>query len=59
MVVLINATLAGGAAIGGAADLINYPYCSMIVGFIAGSLAALGFTMTTDFIRRVLKIHDS
>jgi ammonium transporter Rh len=43
MIIIVNATLAGGAAMGASADLINYPFCSMIVGFVAGGLAAIGF----------------
>jgi len=59
MIIVVNATLAGGAALGASADLINYPFCSMIVGFVAGSCAALGFSYVGPFFARHLRIHDS
>ena len=59
MVVLINATLAGGAGIAGSADLISKPYGSMIVGFVVGAVATIGFTWAQPFIRNTLKIHDT
>jgi ammonium transporter Rh len=59
MIILLNATLAGGAAMGASADLINYPFCSMIVGFVAGGVAALGFAYANNFFRKYLKLHDS
>lgn len=59
MIIVVNATLAGGAAMGASADLINYPFCSMIVGFVAGSVAALGFAYAQPFLVKYLRIHDS
>jgi len=59
MIIIINATLAGGAAIGASADLINYPFCAMIVGFVAGSVAAIGFAWVQPFFAKKLKLHDS
>lgn len=50
MIIVINATLAGGAALGASADLINYPFCAMIVGFVAGGCAALGFAYVQPFL---------
>lgn len=59
MIIVVNATLAGGAAMGAGADLINYPFCAMIVGFVAGMVAALGFAYCNDFLRKHVKMHDS
>ena len=59
MIIVVNATLAGGAALGASADLINYPFCSMIIGFICGGLAALGFAYCADFFKNKLRLHDS
>jgi len=44
---------------GASADLIDYPFCSMIVGFVAGSVAALGFAYAQPFFMKYLKLHDS
>jgi ammonium transporter Rh len=59
MIIVVNATLAGGSAMGAPADLINYPFCAMIVGFVAGSVAALGFAYLNPLFRRHLKLHDT
>ena len=59
MIIIVNATLAGGAALGASADLINYPFCSMIIGFICGAIAALGFAYVAPFLQRTIKLHDT
>ena len=38
-----NATLAGGVAVGAAADLIIQPYGALIIGSIAGLVSVFGF----------------
>lgn len=38
-----NATLAGGVAVGTAAEMMLMPYGSLIVGFICGIVSTLGF----------------
>jgi ammonium transporter Rh len=43
MTIVMNATLAGGVAIGTASDIITNPAAAMWVGFIAGSWSAYGF----------------
>ena len=42
-----NATLAGGVAIGAAADLFIQPYGALIVGTIAGAVSTLGYDYIT------------
>jgi len=59
MIIVANATLAGGSAMGAAADLINYPFCAMIVGFVTGALASIGFAFINPFMRKYLGLHDS
>jgi ammonium transporter Rh len=59
MIILVNATLAGGAAMGASGNLINYPFCAMIVGFVAGLVAALGYAYMNDFLKKYLKLHDT
>lgn len=59
MIIVINATLAGGASMGAAANLINWPFCAMIVGFVAGMCATLGFSYCAPFFKKYLRLHDS
>jgi len=59
MIIVVNATLAGGSAMGAAANLINYPFCSMIVGFCAGMVATFGFAFLNDCLKKNLKLHDT
>lgn len=42
-----NATLAGGVAVGTAAEMMLMPYGSLIVGFICGIVSTLGFVFLT------------
>jgi ammonium transporter Rh len=50
MEIVLNASLAGGVALGTAADIIVSPYGSMIVGFIAGSVSSFGFGYLSKFL---------
>jgi len=59
MIIIVNATLAGGTAMGASANLINYPFCAMIVGFVAGMVAALGFSYFNNFCKKYLRLHDT
>jgi len=43
MELMLNATLAGGVAIGSASDVIVAPWAAMLIGFVGGVLSALGF----------------
>ena len=43
MEILLNATLAGGVAIGSASDIIVTPWGTMLIGWAGGVLSALGF----------------
>lgn len=38
-----NATLAGGVAMGTAADMAVQPYGALIIGFVAGFLSTAGY----------------
>jgi ammonium transporter Rh len=49
---LQNATLAGGVAMGVAADLVTRPYWAVIGGFVAGLVSCLGYTMLTPLLSK-------
>ena len=59
MEVVLNATLAGGVAIGTSADIIISPGTSMIVGALAGILSAVGFLKMSAFFKREINLHDT
>ncbi|MBV98745.1 Ammonium transporter Rh type C, partial [Eschrichtius robustus] len=54
-----NATLAGGVAVGTAAEMMLMPYGSLIVGFICGIISTLGFVYLTPFLESRLRIQDT
>jgi len=43
MEIVLNATLAGGVAVGSAADMCWTPWQPMLIGFIGGLFSAYGF----------------
>ena len=43
MEIMLNATLAGGVAVGSSANLIVNPWEAMVVGLIGGALSSIGF----------------
>ncbi|XP_069766981.1 ammonium transporter Rh type C-like isoform X2 [Narcine bancroftii] len=54
-----NATLAGGVALGTAAEMMLSPYGSLIVGALAGTVSTLGFIFATPFLEKYLHIQDT
>ncbi|XP_044521382.1 ammonium transporter Rh type C [Gracilinanus agilis] len=59
MVHIQNATLAGGVAVGTAAEMMLMPYGSLIVGFICGIISTVGFVYLTPFLESRLRIQDT
>ncbi|OCT86820.1 ammonium transporter Rh type C [Xenopus laevis] len=59
MVHIQNATLAGGVAVGTAAEMMLTPYGSLIVGFICGIVSTLGFTYLSPILSNKLRLHDT
>ena len=56
---MLNATLAGGVALGSNADMITSPFGAMLLGFVAGAVSAFGFSHITPFVRSKLGLHDT
>ena len=51
-----NATLAGGVAIGGCADLMIQPWAALLVGTIAGTISVYGFDkITVSIFKKIIK----
>lgn len=59
MEIILNATLAGGVAMGSAADTINRASGSMLIGFISGAISALGFAYIGPFLKNKIGLHDT
>ncbi len=54
-----NATLAGGVAIGAAAQMVVPPAVAILVGFVAGCVSVFGFAILQGRLERYLKVHDT
>ncbi|OXB62878.1 hypothetical protein ASZ78_003044 [Callipepla squamata] len=59
MVLIQNATLAGGVAVGTCADLKIYPFVAMCIGSLAGIISVLGFHFLTPVLASKLRIQDT
>ncbi|XP_078386122.1 ammonium transporter Rh type C-like 2 [Cetorhinus maximus] len=59
MVHVQNATLAGGVALGTAAEMMLSPYGSLIVGALSGAMSTLGFIFLSPLLEKYLKIQDT
>lgn len=59
MELMLNATLAGGVAIGSAADVIVAPWGAMLIGFGGGVLSAVGFQKIGPYLNEKLGLQDT
>ncbi|KFQ75192.1 Ammonium transporter Rh type A, partial [Phoenicopterus ruber ruber] len=59
MVLIQNATLAGGVAVGTCADLSIHPFVAMCIGSIAGIISVLGFHFLSPLLASKLNIQDT
>ncbi|XP_062869399.1 rh family, C glycoprotein a [Trichomycterus rosablanca] len=58
MVHIQNSTLAGGVAMGTAAEFMITPYGSLIVGFACGIVSTFGYVVITPLLEKI-KIQDT
>jgi ammonium transporter Rh len=54
-----NATLAGGVAVGSAADLVLTPWLGLLIGFLTGIISVAGYCKATPFLRSKFNIRDT
>lgn len=59
MEVVLNATLAGGVAIGTSSDLVVNAGIAIMIGAIAGIISALGFLKINAALQKSIKLHDT
>lgn len=57
--ILLNSTLAGGVAMGAAADIIVKPYYAMVSGWVTGVVSALGYIFLSPFLKEKFNLHDT
>lgn len=56
---MLNATLAGGVAIGSSCDLITEPWATMTIGLVGGVLSSIGFQKIGPWLTEKTGLHDS
>lgn len=59
MTIIMNATLAGGVAIGTCSDIITCPAGAMWLGFVAGVMSAYGFDKMGPFFSSKFNLQDT
>eukprot|EP00450_Noctiluca_scintillans_P013592 CAMPEP_0194491752 /NCGR_PEP_ID=MMETSP0253-20130528/10526_1 /TAXON_ID=2966 /ORGANISM="Noctiluca scintillans" /LENGTH=435 /DNA_ID=CAMNT_0039332525 /DNA_START=255 /DNA_END=1562 /DNA_ORIENTATION=+ len=59
MVEIQNSTIAGGVAIGTAADMLTTPCGAMLIGGVSGGLSVLGYYYVTPVLRSKLGVEDT
>merc|ERR1719421_1029941 len=59
MVDIQNATLAGGVAVGSAADLVIRPGAALLIGAISSFVSVSGYTCIQPFLERKFKLYDT
>lgn len=59
MEVLLNATLAGGVAVGSASDLVVTASVAMLIGGAAGIVSAWGFLKLGPWLQEKIGLHDT
>lgn len=59
MELILNATLAGGVAIGSSADIVTQPYAAILIGFLGGMLSSIGFLKIGPFLSEKINLQDT
>lgn len=59
MEIILNASLAGGVAVGASADIICAPAGAMVAGFVTGTISSFGFAYLSGALRRLINLHDT
>lgn len=59
MEIVLNASLAGGVAVGSAADIIVMPFGAMLAGFVTGVISSLGFAYLSKYLQNKISLHDT
>ena len=59
MELILNATLAGGVAVGSASDLITTPWAAIFVGYFGGALSCLGFHKIGPYLKKQYGLEDT
>lgn len=56
---ILNATLAGGVAVGACANLIQNPFAGFVVGMVAGAVSTWGFETLSGVLQRKIGLYDT
>ncbi|KAI0218290.1 Ammonium transporter Rh type B-A [Lamellibrachia satsuma] len=59
MVHIQNATLAGGVAVGTAADMVIHPYGALVIGSGAAVVSVLGYQFLTPLLDSKIRLNDT
>lgn len=59
MELVLNATLAGGVAIGSSADIVTAPWAAIFIGYLGGVLSSLGFEKIGPFLADKINLQDT
>ena len=59
MVILLNATMAGGVSIGTSVDLVTSPSLAILIGALGGLVCAASILYLTPFLRSYSSMHDT
>ena len=59
MVDIQNATLAGGVAMGTAANMVHHPAIAILIGSLSGFVSVFGFAVVQPWIEEKFGIHDT
>jgi ammonium transporter Rh len=56
---ILNASLAGGVAVGASAGVLYMPAVALAIGLIAGTISTLGFHYLTPLLERKINLYDT